>query len=247
MKGERRKLLRWQIDKRALLKLEQAIGQEEEVGSLLAIATQGLYCQIKDINCIGAQITLNTRLPQNVIFKINLRLSENYSIVAKVWASWHKVINGTNHYGLYFNEIKDVDKDKINKFISAFYPNDDPGKMLWLETAETKEEKGGEEMNDHRIFERFKKKFSARFIGVDGKETVAQTFDVSAKGLGLITRQRLESQANLEIWLDVPNSTDPLYTRGQVVWTRLAEKEGFHSGVELEGADLMSISRLLRA
>lgn len=101
-------------------------------------------------------------------------------------------------------------------------------------------------MDDHRIFERFRKEFSARFIGLDGKESVAQTFDVSAKGLGLSTSHELEPQANLEIWLDVPNNTDPLYTRGQVVWTRLAGATGYHSGIELEKADLMGISRLLR-
>ncbi len=102
-------------------------------------------------------------------------------------------------------------------------------------------------MNDHRTFERFKREFSARFIGLDGKENVAQTFDVSAKGLGLSTSQELESQANLEIWLDVPNSTDPLYTRGQVVWTRLAGTTGFRSGIEFEKVNLMGVSRLLRA
>ncbi len=102
-------------------------------------------------------------------------------------------------------------------------------------------------MNDRRIFERFGKEFSARFIGLDGKEGIAQTFDVSAKGLGLSTGNELEPQAPLEIWLDVPGSTDPLYTRGQVVWSRLAGAMGWHSGIELERADLMGISRLLRA
>jgi len=229
---ERRKLTRWQINKRVLLNFDQAAE---------------LFCQLKDINCIGAQVTLNTKLPQDVIFKMSLRLSENYTIVAKVWATWHKVINGSHHYGLYFSEIKDADKDKINKFINVFYPNDNPNKILQSEIIDTKEEKGGEEMNDHRIFERFRKEFSARFIGLDGKEVVAQTFDVSAKGLGLSNTQELESRANLEIWLDVPNSTEPLYTRGQVVWSRLAGEGGFRSGIELERADLMGISRLLRA
>lgn len=228
---ERRKLTRWQVDKSALLKFEQ----------------KESFCQLKDINCTGAQVALNTKLPQDVNFRLSLRLSENHTIAAKVWASWHKVINGINHYGLYFSEIKDADKDKINKFINTFYPNDDPRKVLEPEVVGADGEKGGEGMNDHRIFERFRKEFSARFIGLDGKEGVAQTFDVSAKGLGLSTNQELESQADLEIWLDVPNSTDPLYTRGQVAWTRLAGKEGFLSGIELERADLMGISRLLRA
>jgi hypothetical protein len=230
---DRRKVTRWKISQRALLKLKQAADQ--------------LYCQIKDINRVGAQISLHAKLPLNSAFKISLRLSDKYTIEAKAWASWHKVINGSNHYGLYFSEIKDADKYKIHEFISSFYPSDDPERMLWLNAAEAEIKEGGEEMNDHRIFERFKKEIAARFIGLDGKESVAKTFDVSAKGLGLTTSQELKSQADLEIWLDVPNSTDPLYTRGQVVWSKLAGKEGFHSGIELERADLMGISRLLRA
>lgn len=230
---ERRKLPRWQINKRVLLKLKQVANE--------------LFCQIKDINCIGAQVVLNTKLPLDTAFKMSLRLSENYTVEAKAWTTWHKVVNGSNHYGLCFSQIKDLDKTKINKFINVFYPNENPGMMPGIEIAQAQNEEGGEDMNDHRIFERFRKEFSARFIGLDGKEGVAQTFDVSAKGLGLCTSQELDSQANLEIWLDVPNSTDPLYTRGQVVWTRLAGATGYRSGIELERADLMGISRLLRA
>lgn len=246
MMYERRKLPRWQINKRALLKLRQVAGQKAVVWPQLAKAANELYCQIKDLNCVGAQVILNTRLPLDTLFKMSLQLSDNYTIEAKIWVAWHKVINGSNHYGFYFSQINDADKDKINKFINVSYPHADSGKMLGLGTVEIRERGGGEEMNDHRIFERFKKEFSARFIGLDGKEGVAQTFDVSAKGLGLITSQELESQANLEIWLDVPHSTDPLYTRGQVVWSRLADQGSFRSGIELERADLMGISRLLR-
>ncbi|MDP2831428.1 MAG: hypothetical protein Q8O02_04200, partial [Candidatus Omnitrophota bacterium] len=61
------------------------------------------------------------------------------------------------------------------------------------------------------------------------------------------TANGLEASTPLEIWLDVPGSTDPLYTRGQVVWTRLAGITGYRSGIELERADLMGMSRLLRA
>ncbi|MDD5130118.1 MAG: PilZ domain-containing protein [Candidatus Omnitrophica bacterium] len=243
---ERRKLTRWQISKRVPIKLEQA-NPQGVIRSLLTKTTKELFCQIKDINCTGAQITLNTKLPQDVTFRVSLKLAEDCTVMANVWIAWHKKIDGSNHYGFYFSQISDADRDKINKFINNFYPNDDPRDILRLGIVDAEGGRGGEEMNDHRIFERFKKEFSARFIGLDGKEVVAQTFDVSAKGLGLTTDQELESQANLEIWLDVPNSTDPLYTRGQVVWSRLAGKGNFHSGIELERADLMGISRLLRA
>lgn len=229
---ERRRLARWLVNQHAALKLGQAAKE--------------LLCQIKDINSKGAKITLNTKLPDYEALRISLRLSENYTVEAEVWVAWRKVVNGINHYGLYFSKIKDADKDKIFKFINLYRHNDSEQKPR-LRAAKVEKEKGGEDMNDHRIFERFKKQFSARFIGLDGKEGQAQTFDISAKGLGLSTANALESNAPLEIWLDVPGSTDPLYTRGQVVWTRLAGVTGFRSGVELERADLMGMSRLLRA
>jgi hypothetical protein len=174
-----------------------------------------------------------------------LRLSDEDTITVKAWVSWHKVADGSNHYGIYFNQVNDADKDKIKKFISTFHPDEDQLPRLGIVSAGG--DKGGDQMDDHRIFERFQKAFSARFIGLDGREGLAQTFDVSAKGLGLTTNQALDARSNLEIWLDVPNSTDSLYTRGQVVWSKAEQKGVFRSGIELERADLMGISRLLRA
>ncbi len=229
---EHRKLPRWEINRQGVLKLEQAA---EEV-----------FCQVKDISYKGVRITLNTKLPQDTALRISLKLSENYTIEAEIWVAWHKVINGSNHYGIYFSKIKDADKEKIFKFINAFYPNNLKQKC-WSGIIKTEAEKGGEEMNDNRIFERFQMELPVRFMSVDGKEGLAQTFDVSAKGLGLVTANELNRYAPLEIWLDVPNSTDPLYTRGQVVWSKLGGNAGYRSGIELERADFMGISRLLRS
>ncbi|MDD3345307.1 MAG: PilZ domain-containing protein [Candidatus Omnitrophica bacterium] len=228
---ERRKLPRWKINESALLRLKYAVND--------------LYCQINDINHIGAQVTLHTKLPMNRIFKMNLRLSEKYTIEAKVWVAWHRVVNGSNHYGIYFKELKDASRDKINKFISAFYPNSLTG--ITGTEGSGSEEEVDEIMGDHRIFERFRKQVPARFIGLNGKESMAETFDVSAKGLGLSTSMALESRSNLEIWLDVPNSAEQLYTRGQVVWSKPGDDGTYKAGVELERADLMGISRLLRS
>lgn len=229
---ERRKLARWQVNQHAALKLEKT--------------TKELFCQVKDINSRGAKITLGMKLPDDKAFKLSLRLSEDYTIEAEVWVAWRKVVNGINHYGFFFSKIQDADKDKIYKFINM-YRTDESKQNPWLGAVEVEQKKGEEDMSDHRIFERFRREFSARFVGLDGKETQAQTFDVSAKGLGLSTVNALPSNTPLEIWLNVPNSTDPLYTRGQVVWSRPAGAAGYHSGIELERAELMGMSRLLRA
>ena len=227
---ELRRLPRWQVGRQGVLKLEQA--------------TEELFCQIKDVSFKGAKIALSAKLPEDTRLRINLRFSEDCVINAEVWVVWHKVFNGVGHYGIYFEKICDADKEKIYCFLNKYCYNE-MKKKLWPDEERIKE--GGEDMNDHRIFERFKKEFSARFISLDGKEKQAQTFDISAKGLGLSTANELEAQAPLEIWLDVPGSTDPLYARGQVVWSRLTGAIGWHSGIELERADFMGISRLLRA
>lgn len=232
---EHRKLARPQVNQHARLKLEQAAGLKE------------LLCEVKDINSRGAKISLNTKLPEDRAFRISIELCQGCSIDAEAWVARSKVIDGINHYGLFFSKIEDVDKGKIHKFINSYSHSNFKHKPC-LGAVETEKEEGGEDMSDHRIFERFKKEFAARFIGLDGKETQAQTFDVSAKGMGLSTTSELQANTSLEIWLDIPNSTDPLYTRGQVVWSRLSEAGmGYRSGIELERADLMGISRLLRA
>lgn len=245
--NELRKLPRWQINQHAAFKLEQAVSQKVVVWPSKAKPTKKLLCQVKDINIRGAKIALNTKLPEDEAFRISLQLSKDCSIDAEVWVARSKVVNGINHYGLFFSKLKDVDKDKIYKFINRYSSRNSPGQP-WRPAVEAEKEKGGEEMNDYRIFERFKKEFSTRFIGSDGKETQAQTVDVSAKGLGLSTAKALECNTPLEIWLNVPNSTDPVYTRGQVVWSKLGgAAASYRSGIELDRADLMGISRLLRA
>ena len=239
---ERRRLIRWQINRQAKFRLEQAVSEA--------------FCQLKDINCRGAQIVINTKLPEDAAFRLNLRLSQECSFEAEVWVAWHKVINGVNHYGLYFSKIQDADKQKIYNFIYALYPNDlkkerragqPPGQFQ--ETGVNIKNYAGEteRINDHRIFERFPVHYSARFLNLDnGNEGVAQTVDISAKGLGLVCDQELPIQTALEIWLQVPNKGEPLYLRGEVAWTKASGLTNFHFGVQLEKAALMGISRFLR-
>lgn len=102
-------------------------------------------------------------------------------------------------------------------------------------------------MDDRRIFERIKVKFPARFLdSTSGREGSADTVDVSANGLGLIIYEDLPDKTPLEMWLDIPDQRQPLYTRGEVVWTKdLAEGQGKHIGVRLEKAELMGLARVL--
>jgi PilZ domain len=229
--NERRRYVRYQVKQQGRLQLKQVSGEWP--------------CQVKDISYKGAKIALNAKLPEDIVLRINLRLSDNCSIDAEVWIAWHKVFNGVNHYGIYFDKICDADKDKIHSFLSKYCYNEMRGK-LWPD--ETELEKGCNDMNDHRIFERFPVNLSARYLNPDtGKEGLASAQDVSAKGLGFISSEELKLHTALEIWLEMKDKGEPLYTRGEVVWVKMVDSNNYKLGIELEKADLMGISRVFKS
>jgi hypothetical protein len=195
-------------------------------------------------------VVLGIKLPQDTAFRIHLSLSDDFSFSAEAWVVWNRVIDGVNHYGLYFSRLKDVDKDKIYRFINKHCQVEMMNKWWSGPAAETtpQPQAGSKDALDSRIFERFSRRLPARFINLDnGKEGLAQTLDISAKGLGLSTGQELKPHSALEIWLDISGASEPLYTRGEVAWSRPESGGSYRAGVALDKADLMGISRLLRA
>ncbi|MBU0547550.1 MAG: PilZ domain-containing protein [Candidatus Omnitrophica bacterium] len=252
---EHRRYVRYQVKQQGRLKLEQVSGEWP--------------CQVKDISYKGARIALNAKLPDDAAVRINLWLSEGCSIDAEVWIAWHKVFNGVNHYGIYFDKIRDADKDKIYSFLNKYCYNEMKGKW-WPDGSKPVEENKGrgnrgnvgsegsmnkenqesksKGIDDHRIFERFPVNLSARYLNLDtGKEGLANALDASAKGLGLTASEELKLHTALEIWLEMKENGESLYTRGEVVWTKKLNTNNYKLGVELEKADLMGISRVLRA
>jgi len=226
---DRRRFVRWQIDRQAKIKLEGAESFAD--------------CHIKDINLKGLQISLGLKIQKDTFLKFNLYLTEETSFDIEVWMVWHKSIDGVNIYGLYFTKIKDSDKEKIYQFTRRYFSKE-INKQWW---KGLNEEKGGEEMQDRRIFARFPTEFPLSFLDLNrGKEGQAQTQDISAKGIGFLANEELSPHTPLEMWLDIPDKGEPLYARGEVVWSKSQGADEYRVGVNLERADLMGISRVLR-
>lgn len=227
---ERRRIIRWQINRQARLKLEGAYAYAP--------------CTILDLNFKGAKLSLGQRLQIDKFFKINLMFSEEISFNVEVWVVWHKRIMESNVYGLYFTKIKDLDKEKIYKFVYKNFPQQ-LAKQWWRDFII--EEKGGEEMEDKRIFSRFKAELPLRFLDLKrNKEVKAQTLDISAKGIGFLTNEELAVHTPLEMWLQITDRTEALYIRGEVVWSKRLESDQYRVGVDLEKAEFMALSPLLR-
>lgn len=102
-------------------------------------------------------------------------------------------------------------------------------------------------MEDRRVFERIDIKFPVRFLDPSsGREGSADATDISANGIGLIVNERLPAMTSLEMWLGIPDQHEPLYTRGEVIWSESQPGTGEHRvGVRLEKAELMGLARIL--
>ena len=97
------------------------------------------------------------------------------------------------------------------------------------------------------MFARMNTRLPVRFLDPSsGREGQADTVDISANGLGLVTNESLFAATSLELWLGIPDQHEPLYTRGEVVWSEPLLGTGeYHVGVRLEKAELMGLARVL--
>lgn len=199
---------------------------------------------LQDISFKGARVSLTKRLPTDSFLKIKLSLSQEVSFDLEVWAVWHKNLCSLNVYGFYFTKIKDSDKEKIYKLVQRNSPQE-VHKHWWKDVDQTQ---GGGIMEDRRIFERIPAQLPLRVLDLkESREYAACTKDISAKGIGLSVKTPISVHTPIEIWLDIPDKGEPLYTRGEVVWSKKAGSDDCRLGVNLEKADLMGVARVLRA
>lgn len=228
-----RRFTRWQIDKPAKIRLE---GRETFIN-----------CSIKDISLKGMRIGLGAKLPRDAFLDLSLILSDEF-ILDKIeaWVVWQRSVSGLNFYGLYFSKISDGNKEKIYQFVRHYVPSQLT--QQWWRKWDL--EKGGEIMQeekpeDRRVFDRFPVDLPLRFLYAN-QEGQVRTKDVSAKGIGLVADRELAPQTPLEMWLEIPDKGEPLYIRGEVVWSKPMRPNEYLIGVNLERADLMGLARVLR-
>ena len=186
------------------------------------------------------------KLPRDTFMEMSIILAENVVLNIEAWVVWHKTVDGINSYGVFFSKMQDQDKEKIYRFICSNYPKQ-LNEKWWGITVPPDEGKEGKDMEDRRIFQRFSVKRPLRFLDMEnGEEGQALTQDVSAKGVGLTSDRELKVRSALEMWLEVSDKEEPIYTRGEVVWSKKDASGSFAAGINLEKADLFSLSRLLR-
>lgn len=99
---------------------------------------------------------------------------------------------------------------------------------------------------DRRVFERFCLGFSSRLREPGSqKTTLIICQDISAQGIGIITGRALKIGDTLELWLDIPDSRQPLHFSGKVVWSKESEPGIWRAGICFEQVELMRLHRII--
>lgn len=231
---EKRSCPRWQVNWQARVKCG---GRDSPV-----------ECYINNVNFKGLRLSFKEELQVNTIVSLDIFLTDDFALNIEAKIVWHKTAEGLHCHGLFFTRIKDCDKQRLSQFVRKNFKGE-VNRLCWQDVKETKEEtKGGEEeMTDRRIFERFSANFPVRFLDLnENKEGDGRLYNVSAKGLGLVTKENLKFRTVLEMWLVIPDNGEPLYTRGEVVWSLPSGLNEYRAGVNLDKADLMGLARVLR-
>lgn len=238
---DRRQHIRWQVNKEVKAQLKEGLS--------------GVACLLQDLNFDGARVSLKQNLARDRHVYMKLILTEGAELELKVWVVWQKKVAGKNVYGLYFGRLKDKDKEVIYNFLRQNVPDFLNGQSHGM--PQTTEKDGGEEemkensvdlSKDRRIFERIPATLPVKLMNLTrNHEVLADTLDVSAKGLGVISREPLQEGDNLEVWLNMPDRKDPFYTRGSVVWAQPQSSGGHRAGICLERAEFMGLSRIFNA
>ena len=103
-------------------------------------------------------------------------------------------------------------------------------------------------MEDRRTFARIEIKLPLKFMDSLGNKTgEGQTLNISADGMGFLTKEKLCEEAPIEIWLDIPDHHGSLYARGEIVWARalINGSEKQRLGIHLDKEDLLGLARVL--
>lgn len=106
---------------------------------------------------------------------------------------------------------------------------------------------------ERRAFARYSVKILLRYFNEDEGcgglrgEGRAQTQDISAKGLCLLTKKALATDTPLDICLQMPDNGEQIYIKGKVVWSNMIEPAKYKVGINLENAELNPILLALKA
>lgn len=100
---------------------------------------------------------------------------------------------------------------------------------------------------ERRRFPRFPIAISLNYVSLNSSRVnKTQTQDISANGIGFITREGLLLGTTLDIWLIMPDNGEQIHLKGKVAWSKLIGSNNYRVGISLEDSTLRPFPLVLR-
>jgi N-acetyl-anhydromuramyl-L-alanine amidase AmpD len=100
---------------------------------------------------------------------------------------------------------------------------------------------------EKRTYPRFPVNVPLSYTDANSNNTrYAQTHDISAQGLCIVTNEELPVGGCLGICFQMMDNGEQIYRRGKVIWSGSADYNKYKIGVQLEQPNLKPISMVLR-
>lgn len=237
---EKRKIKRWRL-------FHDAHFRREGAGRYL-------NCMLCDISFWGAKISCQETLREGDTIEMCMNIPDSlHPLISKAKVIYGRPMHRLYYeYGLSFIDMKQKAREKIYDYIYKNYPKEFSKSIIKNGRIGMK---GGEEkmfteapQEDRRIFARLPVDLYARYFdSEDNKEGYFCVKDISAKGMGVTTKEKFKPKTRLEMWVSVPGHSMPIYTRGEVIWEKPDYSgKGFRAGITLEKADFMNFPAVIK-
>ena len=103
--------------------------------------------------------------------------------------------------------------------------------------------------DERRLFQRIEVNLPARITDLtSGRVMRVKARDVSAQGVGMLTKERLDKSAPVKISVSIPDrKRRPLVNYGRIAWIRPESRWSWRMGVSLDKPQFVALSPLLRS
>lgn len=106
--------------------------------------------------------------------------------------------------------------------------------------------RGPQELTERRIFSRLNVylpvKFKTALLANRGQ---AYCMNISAGGVKIITDEPVMADSAMELWVNVPNSELPFYTKGKIVWVKEDRNNLYSAGISFNEPNLIMLNTLV--
>jgi len=103
--------------------------------------------------------------------------------------------------------------------------------------------------DERRLFQRIEVDLPARITDLtSGRVIKVKARDVSAQGVGMLTKERLDKSAAVKVSLSIPDrKRRPLISYGTIAWIKPETRWTWRFGVSLDKPQFIGLSPLLRS